>query len=649
MTKTGKAAWRKVAMIAALTATLTTGMATQTQAAENAKEVDIMFTSDLHSHIKSFNTSFEGEDTNIGGFARIKTIINEQKDKNPDTLLVDGGDFAMGTLFQTIYENEAVELRLLGALGYDATTLGNHEFDYRSQGLANMLDTAADSGDELPSLLLCNIDWTTMDDEKTLLKNAFDNYGMKDYEIVEKNGVRIAMLGVFGKDALACAPTCALTFTDPIEAVKKTVATIKETEEVDMIVCLSHCGTSEIESKSEDEALAQAVPELDVIVSGHSHTFLDAPIVYGDTAIVSCGEYGECVGSFSMKQKEDGRWSIESYELIPTTEDVADDEDIAGMIRGFEQSIDDQYLSMYGYSSSQVIAHNEIAFSTLDDLYEVHTEHNLGDIMSDAYVYAVENAKGYDGVPVDVTVIPSGTVRDTYVEGDLTVSDIFNSYSLGIGEDGIPGYPVVSVYLTGEELKTACEIDASVSDYMPSARLYFSGLNFTYNPNRMILNRVTDAYLTGADGSRVEIENEKLYRVVADLYSAQMLGAVTDMSYGLLSLVPKDADGNEITDFADTIVYDGDQELKAWIAMTEYLGSFEKNEDGISEIPEYYSELHDRKVVDDTKKVTKLVEKPNKYAAMIVGVCVAAFAMVMLILVLLVKIVRRIRRKRAAK
>lgn len=88
---------------------------------------------------------------NIGGFARIQTIIDRQRGKDPETLLVDGGDFSMGSLFQTVYETQASELRLMGAMGYDATTFGNHEFDFRSKGLENMLHMAANSGEELPS------------------------------------------------------------------------------------------------------------------------------------------------------------------------------------------------------------------------------------------------------------------------------------------------------------------------------------------------------------------------------------------------------------------------------------------------------------------------------------------------------------------
>lgn len=106
---------------------------------------------------------------------------------------------------------------------------------------------------------------------------------------------------------------------------------------------------------------------------------------------------------------------------------------------------------------------------------------------------------------------------------------------MGIGKDGIAGYPLISTYLTGKELKLAAEVDASVSDFMTTARLYCSGLNFTYNPHRMILNKVTDCYLT-KDDQRIEIQDDQLYHVVTDLYTGQMLGSVNKMSYGLLSL-----------------------------------------------------------------------------------------------------------------
>lgn len=641
-------------LAAALVVPLFAGGAQTAAATEAAgKTLDVVFTHDTHSHLNSFSTVIDGESTEVGGFARIKTVIDEQKAENPDTLVVDGGDFSMGTLVQTVYEDEAAELRMLGAIGCEVTTFGNHEFDYRSSGLAQMLKSAAESGDVLPELVVCNVDWDAMEaaglnDGQQQIQSGFEEYGVKDYVVLQKGDINVAVTGVFGVDALACAPTCELLFRDPVEAVRETVAEIKANEDVDMIVCVSHSGTWEDESKSEDEILAKSVPDLDLIISGHTHTELAEPIVHGDTYIVSTGEYGKKIGKLSMTQKSDGRWEITDYKLVPILSTITADGATQEKIDGFMEAVDTGYLADFGYTKDEVLATNNVQFSTLHDLEYEHTEHNLGDLMSDAYVYAVENSDDFDGVPVDVAVVPSGTVRDTYTAGDITVEQVFNSFSLGIGPDGVPGYPLISVYLTGKELRTAAEIDASVSDYMTTARLYMSGLHFTYNPNRMILNKVTDIYLTDENGSRVELEDDKLYRVVADLYSGQMLSAVTDMSHGLLSLVPKYADGTPIEDFEDVIVMEGDRELKAWDSIARYMQSFEDTDgDGIANVPSYYSQMHDRKVVDESRSLGDLVKSPNKYGAMIIAVILIVIILVVLLIVLVVKLIKRIRRRKA--
>lgn len=614
--------------------------------------VDIVFTHDTHSHLNTFTTMVDGLETELGGFARMNTLIEAQRAQNPDTLVIDGGDFSMGTLIQTVFETQAAELRMLGYLGCDVTTLGNHEFDYRSKGLANMLTSAQASGDAIPAMVVCNVDWDTMEAEgltegQQRLKDAFAAYGVSDYTVLEKGDVDIAVVGVFGKDALACAPTCELKFEDPIEAVKQTVADIKANEDVDMIVCVSHSGTWEDASKSEDELLAKAVPDLDLILSGHTHTEIEKPIQHGSTYVVSCGEYGKNLGELTLTQQADGRWAMSAYELIPITSDIAVHAATQQTIDSFMDTVDTDYLARFGYTKDQVLAENDIVFSTQKDLENIHEEHNLGDIIADAYVYAVENAADYDGVPVDLAVVPSGTVRDTYARGDITVEQVFNSFSLGIGADGVPGYPLISVYLTGREIRTAAEIDASVSDFMTTARLYCSGLNFTYNPHRLLLNKVTDVCLED-DGQRVALEDDKLYRIVADLYSGQMLSAVTDMSYGILAIVPKYADGTPITDFEDVIITENGRELKAWDSIARYMASFADTDgDGIANVPAYYSTTHGRKLVDTSRSPLALLKNPNKFTAVYAGLLAVAVLLIVLVVLLIRKLVKKARRRAA--
>lgn len=634
--KTNKIRRKTAAVIlAALLLTgLTGGMAVQANEAEKSeKKIDVMFTHDTHSRLDSYMAVVDGKELMTGGFARIQTLMKEQKAQNPDTLVLDAGDFSMGSLVQTVFASEAPELRMLGALGYDVSTLGNHEFDYRSAGLADMLKAAAGSGDRLPAMVLSNVDWEAMEEAglteaQQLLRDSFQEYGIKDYVVLNKGDVDIAVFGIFGEDALACAPTCVLKFKDPVSAAKETVAEIKAKEDVDMIVCVSHSGTSADKDKSEDEKIAKAAPDIDLIISGHTHTELGGPIQHGNTYIVSCGEYGRKVGAFSMRQEAGGRWHIEDYRLITVDENIEADREAQEKINGFMENVDSTYLSRFGYTKDQTLAENNVEFCSEEDLENLHQELNLGNIMADAYVYAVEQKSDLAGETVDIAVVPSGTVRDTYGKGAVTVEDVFHSFSLGIGADGVPGYPLVSAYLSGKELKNLAEIDASVSDYMTVARLYTSGMHFTYNPHRLILNKVTDCYLTDKEGNRREIEDDKLYRIVTDLYSGQMLGAVTDMSFGLLSIVPKNADGTPIEDLESAIIMTEGRELKGWEAIAAYMESFEDTDgNGIANVPEYYAAEQGRKVVDDSKNIISLIKNPNRFAAMIAGAVVCVILM----------------------
>lgn len=630
------------------------GPASQSSAAgaQSPGQVDILFLHDTHSHLNSFLTVEEGQDVTLGGFARLKTLIDRTKEHNPDTLVLDAGDFSMGTLIQTIFHTDAPELRMLGALGCDVSTLGNHEFDYRSSGLAGALDAAVNSKDPLPALVLCNIDWETMEadgltPDQQLLKDAFARYGMKDYVVIDKGGLKIAVFGVFGEDSLACAPTCVLKFQDITQAAQATVKEIQEKESVDMILCVSHSGTDPDSSKSEDELLAKAVPEIDLIVSGHSHTSLSQPIQYDNTYIVSCGSYGRNLGALTMSRRDDGRWDMDAYELIPVTEDLPPHEATQEKIDSLMEKVDSGYLAPFGYTRSQILALNSVSFSTSDQLYTTHTEHNLGSLLADAFAYGVEQTQGPGEPPVDVAIVPSGCVRDTFATGPITVEDVFNAYSLGIGPDGVPGYPLIEMYLTGEELKIGAEIDASISDFMPSARLYLSGFHFSYNPHRLLLNKVTDCYMTDENGSRTEIEDDRLYRVVCDLYSGQMLGAVTDISYGLLSVVPKFADGTPIENIEDAVITVNGKEIKAWAAVAAYLDSFEDtNGDGVSDVPMLYASSQGRKVVEDTKALGELLKNPNKYAFMILGAVLLLLVLAVLLVKAAVKLFRRAGQKR---
>jgi len=622
------------------------------KAEQEAKTFDLLFVHDIHSHLNTFTTLENGKSVQMGGLSRIMTLTKEQFAKNPDTMFLDAGDFSMGTVVQSVFETDAAELRVLGALGIEATTIGNHEFDYGPDGLANSLRTALASGDRVPAMIISNIDWEATKAEpeseaRTALIEAMEEYGAAEYKMFTKGDVNVAVFGIFGKDALDCAPFSELVFKDPVEAAKDTVAKIQANEDADIIICLSHSGTWEDEAKSEDEILAKSVPEIDVIISGHTHTKLDAPIVHGSTYVVSCGEYGKYLGDLSMTQNEDGTWKLDNYQLHAITTDIVQDADMQKKIDEYVAMVDVNYLARFGYTRTQVLAENEVAFVPSSDLYDKGGEMNLGSIISDSYRYTVESLPEWDGVPVSVAVVPSGLVRESYPIGEITVENVYDSFSLGIGEDGLAGYPLISVYLTGAELKLIGEIDSSLSPLVPTIRLYTSGLQWTYNPNRLILSKAMDSHLVTMDGERQELENDKLYRVVADMYSAKLIGSVTDMSYGLISLVPKDADGNPIEDYSAHIVTTDGREVKAWEAIARYMESFEDTDgDGIANVSDRYAHEEGRKLLEDSKNLWDLIKSPNKFFFLIIGAVLLVLALLVTIIVVIVRCCIKASRRR---
>lgn len=520
----------------------------------------VLFTHDTHDHFLP-----DPEDT--GGYVRLAALLKEQRETPTasgffyPTITVDGGDFSMGSLFQTVYTSDAPELRALGAMGYDAATLGNHEFDYRQQGLADMLNAAKASGDPLPALVQANYSTPADPAASQALTAAFDSYPITPYTILEREGLRIALFGVMGLDSHECAPMSGMVYEPIIDAAKRVVVEIQEKEAPDFIICLSHTGTED--GKGEDYELAKAVDGIDLIISGHTHTTLSEPIKVNNTLIVSCGPYTKYLGRITIHKRvsSDHTPTFSEYQLIPVDNTVPSDSDMTAMTEKFKAAVEENYLSAYGLDYDEVLAVSQ----------GDHSIELTGGIIGQAYIDTIKAMEGDAYVPIAFAVAPDGVIRDHIRAGEITTADAFDILSLGSGSDGSPGYPLVSVYLTGKDLKNAFEVDASVSQLMPAAELFGAGANWHYNPHRMFLDRVTSCALWDGE-TATAIEDDRLYRVVADLYSGQMLGTVESKSFGLLSVTPRDENAMPVTDLESRIIHDENgKELKAWFALASHL------------------------------------------------------------------------------
>ena len=572
-------------------------------AAGSSHDAVILFTHDTHDHFYPAPSEDGGE---YGGYTRLATLLERERVKYPDAITVDGGDFSMGTLFQTIYATQAPELKALGAMGYDVTTLGNHEFDYRASGLAQMLETAASSGSPVPAIVQSN--GTVLDGTGSQeLKQAMENYGVENHLIITRGGVNYGIFGLMGEDADACAPMSGMEFEPVADAARREVAALEEElaqlEGPSLIVCLSHTGTDG--GKGEDYELAKAVDGIDIIISGHTHSTLEQPIEVNGTLIVSCGEYTTTLGVLELKLDDAGAVTDYNYRLVPVDETVKENTKLERLAQSFQPMVEKEYLSTFGLTFDQVLARSDFDFIPISQFGKEHREDTLGNLIADSYIYAVQQAEGEDYVPVDFAVVAAGVIRESFSAGDITTSDVFNVSSLGSGADGSPGYPLISVWITGRELKDAFEVDASVTSLMPAAQIYGSGMTWTWNPHRMILNRVNDCAQVLPDGTTVPLEDDKLYRVVTGLYTGQMLGTVNDQSFGILTITPKDVQGNEVTNFEDQIIYNSNgSELKEWYALATYLQS-------MGTVDERYAAPEGRKVEDASWNPVSLLKGMN--------------------------------------
>lgn len=600
--------------------------------ASEMQETTILFTHDLHSH---FLPVKEADGSEWGGYARLKTLLDRERREHPNALVLDGGDFSIGSLIQTLYTTQAAELRTMGAMGYDAATVGNHEFDHRGMGFAQMLQAAALSGDPLPALVMANYRPAPNDPNQLDIQRAMASYGVKDYILLERGGVTYGIFGIMGVDSHDCAPTSGFTLLDLNREAQRCVDDLEE-QGAQFIICLSHSGTDEKQKKSEDEQLAKNVTGIDLIVSGHTHTTLSEPIVVGDTYIVSAGPYSQNLGSITLSWNEAGEKTLVDYALIPVDETVPEDQAIQNLTETWKTQVSAGYLSRYAMTYDQVLTTSGFAMNTPKS--GIQAGNSLGELVADSFLWAVENLEANAPQVETVAVTADGVLRADLIPGELTTSMAFDVLSMGVGEDGTSGFPLVSVYLTGKELRAAAEVDASVTPIMPSAQLYMSGMTYSFNTNRMFFNRVTNAWLEQPafdtqlhTRELTRIDDDQLYRVVTGMYSAQMLGTVKSKSLGLLSLEPKDENGQPITDFSTRVLRDeAGNEIKEWYALAAYLESFGENG-----VPEYYALPDGRKDVSHSWNPIQLLKNPN-------WITLATLLVIFLAAALVVFLVRRL-------
>lgn len=264
---------------------------TITASAQKTRTLTILHTNDVHSRIEpveenSANIASAGK----GGFLRIAACVEELRKENPDMLVFDSGDFSQGTPFYNLFRG-GVEVTMMNIIGYDAGTIGNHEFDFGMENMARLFKMA-----DFP-IVCSNYNVTG-----TVLEGL-----VKPYLILHKNGLKIGILGLGVKleGMVQYDKYEGITYEPPFEKANETAAILKK-KGCDLIICLSHLGLNPSPKDPVcDVNLAKETRNIDIILGGHSHTFMEKPAVYKnldgkDVYISQMGKNGIFVGRFDL-------------------------------------------------------------------------------------------------------------------------------------------------------------------------------------------------------------------------------------------------------------------------------------------------------------------------------------------------------------
>jgi len=525
-------------------------------AADASKTFTILHTNDMHASFIGMGPASDyspfalNDDTTRGGYARLGGLIARRKEARKGhgpVLMLDAGDYSMGTAFSAATRETGGELHLMGRMGYDATTFGNHEFDLGPAGLGKSIGAAVKAG-RIPAVLAANSSFSGSDATLADLQRLAEAGVVRRYMVIERGGLRFGILGTLGKEAMIYTSGGATTFADPTESAREVVKILRETEKVDVVIALSHGGLEKGKdgryTDGEDVRLARDVPGIDVVIGGHSHTELqEAIIVNGRTPVVQTGRESRNLGELVITL-EGNKLTVESYRLHPIDDTIVGDKVIAADIERLKKSVSAAAFASRGYSVDQPLA---IAPKDLPNTYsDIAAGTILANLVTDSFREATK---------ADIGFTANGMMRAGLSRGKTgvqTVYDVFAVAPLGSGVvDPTPGSTLVTGYFTGKDLKNLLEfllIDnaAHPGEYFPRA----SGMRFRYDVSRPQFDVVTAIELGDLDRGYRAIDitgtDARLYSLTCPLMLGPIIVAIPKYTKGKLALVPKKKDGTPL-------------------------------------------------------------------------------------------------------
>ena len=526
-------------------------------AAAGKKTFTILHTNDMHSAFIGMGPAADytpftlNDDTTRGGYARLAALIAKRKAARKaqgPVLVLDAGDYSMGTPFGAAGRETGGELQLMSLMGYDATTFGNHEFDLGPDGLGQSIAVAAKAG-RVPNVLASNTNFSKADATLAELQRLAKANVIRRYVVIDRGGIRFGIFGLLGKEAqFYTGGAGAATFADAIQTAKELVTLLRETEKVDVVIALSHGGVQKGKdgryNQGDDVLLARSVPGIDVVVGGHSHTELQEAIIVNDrTPVVQTGKESRNLGELVITL-DGGKLTVESYELYPIDDTIMGDRAVADEIEKLKRGVTAAVFASRGYSVDQPLA---VAPRDLPNTFtDISASTPLANLITDAFRSATKADIGFNA---------NGAMRAGFTRGKSgvqTVYDVFAVAPLGAGVvDPTAGSALLTGYFTGQELKHILEFllvdnPAHPGEYFPRA----SGMRFRYDPSRPKFDVVTAIEMGDLDRGYRAIDitgkDERLYSLTCSLYLALILTAIPKYTKGKLALVAKNKEGQPL-------------------------------------------------------------------------------------------------------
>lgn len=486
--------------------------------------ITILQTTDLHSHANG--ADHVGLDVNpatgmsvTGAYARISAYVNYVRaTAGHPVVLVDSGDWTMGTLYDLTLSGRPLPLAFLDLMGYNCVTLGNHEFDYAPAGLAQILKAAQSSFGFRTPVVASNMNIGNSPDLAPYVGSGKPVQTTRVEQL--SNGLKVGYIGLMGKAAAFSAPVSApVSFSDfsvNYAAVQALVDGLRNTQGVQVVIVLSHSGTDPSGNSGEDVDLARNVKGIDVIASGHTHTPLSVAHTVTNgawtTQIIDAGAFGSNVARLDITYHSSSKTTTLDASASPAMTDAAlqalnlvPDSAMAAVVTAADQQLNvalgpffTQTFPDYDRTSLAKGVYHPVGSAAQNmvsnDLDPVPAPNGLGDLSADA-VRSVPNSivsqtlaavggkpanfPGYDFTPYQVGVVASGVLRGKLQAAvPLSFADIYNVMPLGISPDftqALPvGYPLVSAYLELADLKKLCALQLVAQTTLASADYYLN-------------------------------------------------------------------------------------------------------------------------------------------------------------------------------